>query len=370
MNGTSDERLREAVLDQAAEWFARYRAEGELTAADHAAFLDWLRRSPVHVQEYLALQELAGDLPVVLSGINVASNPTSADITAPSNNVVPFSVGVPPRFGTNRTRFRVDRRVLLALAATLILALGVYSLVSSPVLRLWPEVITVPRGEQRTVQLPDGSVMHLNANSSVVVRYGRAERLIELEQGEALFDVTGDANRPFRVRTDSAQVVAVGTQFDVYRRSRDQVTVTVIQGKVEVNRPSFAGAVVPNPEVENAAPMQVSAGEQVQLAPSTIPRVQPVDVHLATAWVHREIVFDRRTLGEVAEEINRYNRVPIGIEDESLRELRVSGVLDADDTESLLLFLRQYGDVEVGKHAILIRRRAKAPAYPQITAEQ
>jgi transmembrane sensor len=367
MNSTSDERLRDAVLDQATDWFARQRAGGELTAAEHAAFMDWLRRSPLHVQEYLALQQLAGDLPVTLAGIAAELGPTSTEVARLPDNVVPFSGAQAPGFGTHRKGRRVDVRAPLALMAALVIGLVVYPHVTRPA--LWsPYVIAVPHGEQRTIQLPDGSVMHLNASSRVTVRYCRAERLIELEQGQALFEVAADPSRPFRVRTDAAQVVAVGTQFDVYRRSHDRITVTVIQGRVEVNPAPSAGTADPPRLAGNAVPLRVSAGEQVQLVPAMIPRVEPVDVHLATAWVHREIAFDRRPLAEIAEEINRYAPVPIGIEDESLRELRVSGVLDAYDTESMLLFLSQYGKVEVGKHEIRIRSRVKAPASPSITA--
>jgi transmembrane sensor len=368
MNITSDERLRDAVLDQATDWFTRHRADGELSAAEHAAFMDWLRRSPLHVQEYLALQQLAGDLPATLAGIGAESGPTSGEATGLPDNVVPFNGARAPEFGRRRKGLRLDVRVPLALVAALIIGLVVYPLATRPGLWLWPYVIAVPHGEQRTVQLPDGSVMHLNASSRVTVRYRRSERLIELEQGQALFEVADDRRRPFRVRTDNAQVVAVGTQFDVYRRSQDRTTVTVIQGKVEVKSTPSAGTADPHRVAERTVPLQVSAGEQVQLVPAMIPRVEPVDVHLATAWVHREIAFDRRPLGEIAEEINRYAPVPIDIEDESLRELRVSGVLDAYDTESMLLFLSQYGEAEVGKDAILIRSRARAPAPPSITA--
>jgi transmembrane sensor len=371
MSRSTDERLRKVVLEQATEWFARQRAGDALTAAEQSAFMDWLRQSPLHVQEYLALRQLARDLPAALEGIVAAIDRTSADTVGPPSNVVPLGHRQPAEFGTPRKRLRMDRRMLLALAAALMLALGVYSLVSAPGLRLWPDVITVPHGEQRTVELPDGSVMHLNASSRVTVQFSRAARLIKLEQGQALFEVTEDARRPFRVRAGTTEVLAVGTQFDVYRRSQERTTVTVLQGRVEVMSPEPPSGSADSVRVAaNTLPLQVSAGEQVQLDPTKVPHVEPVDARLATAWIHREIAFDHRPLGEIAEEINRYARVPIGIEDASLRELRVSGVLDAYDTDSLLLFLGQYGEVEVGKRAILIRRRAKPPASPQITAEK
>jgi transmembrane sensor len=368
MSHTTDERLRKVVLEQATEWFARQQVD-ELTPGEQSAFMDWLRQSPLHVQEYLALRQLVGDLPAALRGIVADTDQPSAVTAGRPNNVVPL--GRAEELGNDRKRLRVDRRVLLSIAAALVLALAGHFFVSIRVLRLWPQVITVPHGEQRTVQLSDGSVMHLNASSRVTVQFSRVERLIELEQGQALFEVTQDARRPFRVRAGRAQVVAVGTQFDVYRRSEDRITVTVLQGRVEVmSQEPPSGSADTGQVAVNALPLQVGAGEQLRVGPTELSRVEPVDVHLATAWIHREIAFEQRPLGEIAEEINRYAHVPIDIEDASLRELRVSGVLDAYDTDSLLLFLGQYGEVEVGKHAILIRRRTKPPASPQISAEK
>ncbi len=105
----------------------------------------------------------------------------------------------------------------------------------------------MPHGDQRTIRLDDGSIIHLNSQSRVHVRYSSGERLIELEQGQALFDVVRDATRPFRVRAGSADILAVGTQFDVYRRSGGDLTVTVVEGKVAVTdrgmkQPQPAGA--------------------------------------------------------------------------------------------------------------------------------
>ena len=367
MKSTVDERLCNAILDQATAWFARHRAHETLTAAERMEFMAWVQQSPRHVEEYLALQQLAEDLPAVLAGINVVMGVADVNTRGTRSNVIPIRPEV-PESTPRRRRLSPAVRAILALTAALIISLLTYWVADG---RLRSHAFFVPHGEQRTAQLPDGSVMHLNANSRAVVRYTGAERLIELQAGQALFEVTHDPKRPFRVRAGNTQVVAVGTQVDVYRRSEAQVTVTVLQGKVDVVSPaSLPGTAEPHLVVALAAPLHVSAGEQVEVGLVGIPRVESVDVHLATAWVHREIAFDRRPLGEIAKEINRYAAVPISIEDGPLRELRVSGVLDVYDTDSLVLFLGQYGTVEVGQHAIRIRSRAKPRGPASITAAQ
>src|SRR4051812_27386085 len=58
---STEEQVRAAIASQAAEWFVAHRA-GELSDARREDFIDWLRASPVHTQEYLALTGLAQDL--------------------------------------------------------------------------------------------------------------------------------------------------------------------------------------------------------------------------------------------------------------------------------------------------------------------
>jgi len=368
MRRTTEDRLRAIVQEQATQWCLRLRDGEKLTAADKAAFLDWLRQSPLNVREYLALRAVETFLPAGLAGLDVDLADAQKDNLRETDNVVHLALEHPGPIA--RARNRLGRRVgKFALVATLLLACAAYWLVKVPLTSNGFQVIEVPHGEQRTVQLQDGSVMHLNASSLVSLQYGRKERLIELERGQALFEVARDPHRPFHVRAGRADVVAIGTQFDVYRQNPDLVTVTVIQGQVQVaplGHTLVNGGSGRAPSVESA--LRVSAGERVQLEAAGTPRVEPADVNIATAWIHREIAFDRRPLAEIAAEINRYSPVPIDIEDPSLRELRVSGVLDAFDSDSLLLFLGQYGEVEVGKRAILIHRRAPQLPARSVTA--
>ena len=63
-------------------------------------------------------------------------------------------------------------------------------------------------------------MLHLNTDSAVTVRYGKKERLVMLTSGEADFEVAHEPERAFRVFAGSAEVVAVGTKFDVRLTAR------------------------------------------------------------------------------------------------------------------------------------------------------
>ena len=128
--------------------------------------------------------------------------------------------------------------------------------------------------------------------------------------------------------------MAVGTQFDVYRKDERNLAVTVMEGKVRVER-------------HGAAPILLTAGQRLSVGNESGSAIsEKVDVRAETAWLHREIVFDGRRLADVAAEFNRYIPIPIAIEDPHLQDLEVSGVFNAYDTDSFLSFLAQY-DVHV-----------------------
>ena len=211
-------------------------------------------------------------------------------------------------------------------------------------------------GEQLRRQLPDGSVLELNTDTAVTVSYSDAERRVVIEHGQADFEVAHQPQRPFRVFAGSAQIVAVGTRFDVYVQ-HDATVVTVIEGKVAVGlsplRPTFAAEPRPN---RAAAVVEVSANEQLRVAEDAWPAVPvAVDPQRTTAWRHRQIVFEHEPLERVAAEFNRYAPTPIDIVTPALRNLQVSGVFATDDPESFIAFLRTLEGVRVEVTATQVR---------------
>ena len=213
-------------------------------------------------------------------------------------------------------------------------------------------------GEQAAWRLPDGSMLHLNTDSSTTVHYSKTERVVDINRGQALFEVARGDRRRFRVSAGEAQVLAVGTEFDVYRR-RDVTLVTVVEGTVTVSvgePPPSNGIVPPGPS------LRVSAGQQAAVEAGKLwPEPIPVDAKAAVAWLHRQIIVEDRPLGEVAEEFNRYGHVRVEIDDPALRALRVSGRFDADDLDSLAAFLGSLDGVAIEKTPTGIRVLTAAP---------
>ena len=80
-----------------------------------------------------------------------------------------------------------------------------------------PTRYAIAVGEQRTIQLEDGSRIILDTGSEVAVRFTGGRRSVTLNNGQAMFDVEGDPARPFIVDAGDTRVTAIGTRFDVRR---------------------------------------------------------------------------------------------------------------------------------------------------------
>lgn len=349
---SSDEQILASIAEQAGAWFVENRC-GPLNSEARASFIAWLRASPIHVQEYLGIAALAGDLAAAVNDPQVSPESLLAEARADVGNVVSFGRPLPTHTPA-RPRLRVSQAWPLASAAAAALVFVTFAIV-------WsgrdgerfglPKTYSTAHGQQTVRQLPDGSVLHLNTDSAVTVRYSGAERIVDLDRGEALFRVAPDSKRRFRVAAGEAGVLAVGTEFDVYRRI-GAVTVTVVEGTVAV----FTGT-PPPPTPTNLLPptaLRVGAGYQVEVR-SQVGSPRPVDTRAAVAWLERQIAFENRPLGEVADEFNRYGGIVIEIDDQDLRAMPISGVFDAYDTDSFAAFLETLEGVVVLKTPTHIR---------------
>ena len=326
-----------AVVAEASEWFIEFRA-GDVDGAARLRFIEWLRRSPEHIQAYLDVSGAWSQLPTsdpghrfdIVAMIDRARN--EAD-------VIPWSLDNPraPRAtpsAEDAAWWLRPRRGLLATAGLL--------LVAAITILFWSRgefsrTYSTGIGEQRTIQLADGSTVELNARSQVEVRLTARQRDVTLLEGQALFRVAKDKQRPFIVSAGDAQVRAVGTEFDVYRKQAETV-VTVIEGRVETYDQSGS---------PGAAAIVLSAGEQLTVLPHTVSKPTRTDTGVATAWVQNRLIFEETSLSDVAEEFNRYNRRPLTIDDSELQKIKISGIYSSTDPASLISFLRNQASIRV-----------------------
>jgi transmembrane sensor len=345
----SNAQIREAIAEQASEWFIENRS-GSLDRDTSARFMAWLQISPVHVETYLRVASLAPD---IAAAVKRAKTPLEALLArAQADNVRDFDVSALVSVH-ERVRLRGPRIWALAAAAALVCVAtaAIWSMRDGERFGL-PRSYQTTYGEQRTQPLPDGSVLHLNTDSEVTVRYAHGERLVSVDRGQALFEVAYEARRRFRVQAGQAEIIAVGTQFDVYHQAA-AIRVTVVEGAVAVyadRRPTRT--------------VRLDAGDQLDVG-EEIGTPRHVDARATVAWLTRQIEFEEEPLGAVATEFNRYSRIQLVIDDATLRVLPISGVFDAYDIDSFANFLATLNGVVVQRTPTQIRVLTAAAAERQ-----
>ena len=348
------DQVRIAAAGQAAEWFIA----NQVPAPDHpqrAAFVAWLKSSPIHIEEYLGVALVARDLRMAADDSDETLESllelARADAAGRVVPVHPLKRREPPARQYVSTR----RWALAAVAIVATASVAWWMTAENPDSR--PQRYRTHHGEQSLQRLADGSTVHLNTDTAVEVHYNRDSRLTRLEAGQAFFTVSHGDSRRFRVLTGDAEIVAVGTQFDVRLHGRSTV-VTVVEGQVDVRS-------VPQANVGSAQAMRVSAGYRLRIDGGVMPaQSERVDTQAAIAWLQRKIVFEREPLGDVADEFNRYGVAQIVIEDTGLRALPVSGVFNAYDTNSFAAFLESLDGVRVERTPGEIRVMRQDAAQP------
>ena len=215
-----ENRKRELISQEAAEWFARMK-DPHVPLDDRRRFLRWLKQSEVHVAEYLTVAGIDGDL-------RRARLTAALDGEAPSNVIELFAQGG-ARAAVSRNVSASRWKAAAAIAACG-LAVMLFAVVRSA---LYEHSIGTQPGEWKTVTLADGSELQVGPNTLLQLDLGDARRSIALVRGEAYFKVAKDPARPFFVQANAYAVRAVGTEFAVSRR-KSELIVTVADGSVHV----------------------------------------------------------------------------------------------------------------------------------------
>lgn len=290
------------AVHEAAEWYARLRAETPTPALEHA-WQAWLAADGAHRLAWQKVETVCGQFRRI-----------------PGPLAVPVLSAAAGR--------RATLRGLAALVVTG--GGGLLAYRQTP----WREWTTewgsdyrTATGERRHIELADGSALTLNTRSVVDVAFSASRRLIALHAGEILVATHPDSMvppRPFIVHTVHGSVLALGTRFNV-RVDEERTTVTVLEKAVE------AGTLAP------AQRRRVEAGQQFSFSGNDAGPLRPRDLS-ATSWeTGRLVVFDQ-PLSLVLAELSRYRSGHLAC-DPAVAGIKVSGAFPLDDTEQALAAL-------------------------------
>ena len=311
---------KDQLWSEATLWFARMRSPD--AEAFRPEFEEWLARGALHRRYYNRASEHW-------------MHSTAAYSEEPSRAHSTTNVPAPPRQagrGRGAIAAAIAGSVLIASSTILFVAhRGEESRAGPSAAEAHPPSTTqytTAEGEQRGVQLADGSVVILDSETVLRVKLGAAIRRLELDRGKARFDVAHEA-RPFVVFAGGGSITAHGTVFDVRVTPDHRVSVRLVRGSVDVRFPAAA-----RPHVE-PLPRRLHPGETVSFDAAAKqaadqPNASPARAQAEAARDYRDV-----RLADLVSEANRHAAVPIRFADPAIGAQTVSGRFRTDDTALL-----------------------------------
>lgn len=349
------DKTRQAAIDTASDWFSRSRDE-DFSAAEQREFAGWLKESPVHVREYLAIARLWGDVSAIEdieklkanAAEELADEPTNvvALASAAPSDAQPVPVAAAAPSASRRRLFRMTGWVA---AASLVLGVCMVTF------RTWLDTDDLSRhstviGEQRSLALEDGSVVEMNTASAIHVNFTDQARYVTLEAGEVFFDIRKDPARPFVVFTGSTRIRVLGTKFNVYMRTTS-TTITVLEGDVAVDADGVgvSGRVETTAASGGESSVHLKSGQQAvidaqyrQIATKVL-----TDSQKYVAWTDRQLIFERTRLDDILAEFARYNEIDYRITSDVTAALQLTGTFNSHDMQALVEYLEFHPDVTI-----------------------
>ena len=318
---------------QALDWFAR--RERVLTPEETLELARWLAADPAHAA---ALQRWHSDWSALdalpAAGIERLRRQLAQDKAGSAQ----------PHSRQRRLWLKaLVPRAALATAATLaVTGAGSYLAWQQWQQPVYTASFATRRGQRQSVTLPDGSVLRLDTQTRLAVTLYRQRREVRLLDGQVMFQVQGEAHRPFDVLAGAMRITVVGTRFSVRHlgsaiasaaaaAAADDVRVEVEEGRVRVARIEAAAG---GPAVLLVAGQAIAAdagGRMGQVA-----SVSPAGV---APWREGRISFDDTPLSAVLAEFERYGDTGLVIRDPAVAQLAMTGIFDPARLDNFLRLL-------------------------------
>jgi transmembrane sensor len=347
---TARNELKSKVVDEAAAWSTLVDS-GEMSEEQRVDFHSWLDE-PRHARalsDVRTLVALIQELP---------------EKKAASLRRLPISPAwFPQLLGL------IDHPVRLSGAIGAVLAILVVGswFTFRPVREYFTQSYCTETGESRKVVLRDSSVVQLNTKSCVRWTGTGKERRVALDLGEALFEVSHDATRPFRVTVGNSEIRDLATEFDVYRRSNGSVVVTVLSGQVAIK--DLGG----HPPAW--AERQLKPNEQIEYSPaSLIADTHSVDAPKSVRWREGLLETAGQSFVTVVSELNRYTNKQILVADPRVdaTHIKLGGALGVHDIPAALNLIQETAPVVVTDNgdSYVLSFKADVSVTEQNTAPQ
>jgi transmembrane sensor len=311
------------VSEVAARWYLRMREHSHGTP-ERDAFEQWLADDPMHASEYESIRR----------AMQRMSSPESLSSLADEAEQQVFLAQEAKRKTKQR---HIGQLFLVSLLCIMSYVFHQQYLdwQATPVMQMAAQN---PVGQIAFKTLDDGTHVTLSAKSDMEVTYYRHERHVLLKEGEAVFEVTKDPDRPFIVETDTARVTVLGTRFAV-NKLEQLVRVSVDHGTVKVEPK------VQNPQDSTTETRVITNGQVVEVYPNYATVLVNRPASDAFAFLNGRLVFDRADTNEIATTVSRYRQKPVHSMGKDIRN--ISADINIKDIEQFLRGLPNIAPVSI-----------------------
>jgi transmembrane sensor len=361
------ERIDRTIRAEASAWIAKLHGP-ERSADLEEDFRGWLNARPEHARAFEHITEIwdalgnvnVGGLPRLASDDPFDSAAAHPSEPARYESQQPAKPNARTGIRETPARARAPAGPVAIAAAFLLAAIGVGT---------WHYLTrgqyTTDIGEQRIVSLDDGSRLYLNSDTRLNVDLELYTRRIELQRGEAYFEVAKDPTRPFIVTAGDRTVTALGTSF-VVRHGMERTAVTLVEGKVTVgsttssNAPHGHRTSQPtelntgssvSKESEASAPVPgtvtLAPGQRITFERSGTAEIDTPRPEATAAWRRGEVVLDETPLASAIEEMNRYQRQRLMLDDAAIGDLPISGIYRTGNNQDFARAIATVYNLEV-----------------------
>lgn len=217
--------------------------------------------------------------------------------------------------------------------------------------------ITTKPGSKSKINLPDGTVVWLNADSKITYdeNYGLSLREVQLT-GEAYFEVVKDKHRPFIIHAKSMNIKVLGTIFNVRAYPDEKTSETsLIQGSVEVTlngNPDKKIILKPSEKLVIKDTYAKLPERQKDIVIDETPLLTLTQMHtikgdsnaIETAWIKNKLAFEGETLEDIVKIIQRWYDVKINITDDRLKAEKYTSVFENETLPEVLNALKMTGN--------------------------
>ena len=270
-----------------------------------------------------------------------------------------FIAGVQKKISVKKSEAKVISpgwyKYVAVAACVIILLAGFYYFFNTSNQYKAPNVVTTKKGSKSSIVLPDGTKVWINSDSKLTYdeNFGVKSREIMLD-GEAYFDVTKDANKPFVVKTTALDVLVLGTAFNVRAYNNEKNTqTTLVRGVVEVvlkNRKDKKITLQPNEKlmVQNNYYLtrtgEAKKNDDTEIVLSTIQPRSSDSTLAETGWVSNKLIFNQEKLEDIIPVLERWYNVKINLRKQPNNSRKLSGTYNNDNLKDVLESLKLAGE--------------------------